>query len=122
MNNTWIIIALFLIGGGIAYAKITKTDAGLTFTSDKVQTWYENRIIWGDNYVDHKGQAPVHNTEVIAFGDGWSFSTTTDDDGSFKVEVKPDVPFKIKASDGNQWSTSEELSPVPLGTTKVDKS
>lgn len=126
MNNLiWIVLGLIVIGGGYAYAqsKIEKTDNGMVFTKPiEVKTYYMNRIIWGDNYVDHDDKTPVHNTEVVAFGDGWEFSTTTDDDGVFKVEVKADSPFKIKASDGNSWSTSEEQKAVEVGTTMDDRS
>ena len=125
MNNTiLIIISIVILGSGVLYAKskIEKSNDGFVFKSDTVHTYYQRRIVWGDIYVDHTESAGVHNTEVVAFGTGWEYSTTTDDDGNFKVEVKTDVKFKIKASDGNQWSTSEELSPIPIGTTKVDKS
>ncbi len=124
MNNLPLIfIGVAFLGGGLLFAqsKITKTDDGFMFDSTKVHTWYESRIIWGDGYFDHDGGGAVHNTEVVAFGDGWEYSTTTDDNGNFKVEVKADSTFKIKASDGNQWATSKELIGVPLGTTKVDK-
>ncbi len=124
MNNLlWIFIGVAVLGGGLLFAqsKITKTDDGFIFDSAKVHTWYESRIIWGGIYTDHEGGGAVHNTEVVAFGDGWEYSTTTDDNGNFKVEVKADSAFKIKASDGNQWATSEELDGVQLGTTKVDK-
>lgn len=125
MNNTaWIILILVIIGSGYAYAqsKIEKTDDGFVFTKPiKVKTYYVNRITWGDNYFDHDDTTPVHNTEVVAFGDGWEFTTTTDDKGEFKVEVKPDVTFKIKASDGNSWIESEGQKAVPLGTIFDDR-
>ncbi len=123
MNNTWIGIMLAVVVlGGFLYAKeMKKTPDGFTIESDVVHTYYVNKIIWGDNYTDHTNTTPVHNTEVIAFGDGWEYSTTTDDNGDFKVEVKPGVPFYIKASDGNDWSVSVEQPPVAIGTTFDDR-
>lgn len=124
MKTLLIIIGLMAIFGGVLYAqgKLTKADGGFTLFSGKIKTYYANRIVWGDIYTDHKNGKGAHNTEVVVWGDGWEFSTTTDDDGNFKVEVKPDSPFKIKASDGNVWSIFEgTLDGVPLGTTKNDK-
>ena len=121
MKTVLILIGLFILAGGVVYAqgKMNKSDRGFEM-SGKVKTWYENRIIWGD-YIDHKEGVGVHNTEVIAFGDTWEFSTTTDDEGNFKVEVNPDSTFKLKASDGNVWAISDTITGVPLGTTKNDK-
>lgn len=119
MNNTQIVFTIItmLLLGTLAYgqSKIERTEDGFVLTD--VKTYLESRIIWGDGYGDHDENSSVHNTEVIAFGDGWEYSTTTDDDGYFKVQVKPDVPFKIKASDGNQWNTViKDLDPIPYGT------
>ena len=125
MSNAWIAVLVFLVLGGAVYAqsKIQKTDSGFTFTKEKeVKTYYTNKIIWGDVYVDHTSNNPVHNTEVVAFGDGWEYSTTTDDDGVFTVEVKGDSVFKIKASDGNDWSISDEQKAIPTGTTLDERS
>ena len=123
MNHSipYIIIGIIFFGGMIyASTRVDKTSEGFIITRTK--TYYQNRIIWGEGYTDHNGKAPVHNTEVVAFGDGWEYSTTTDDDGNFKVEVKADSPFRLKASDGNSWSISDELSGVPEGTTKDERS
>lgn len=127
-NTAWIILTLLILGSGALYAKskIEKTDTGFAFKSNKVHTWFESRILWGDDYLDHDNKTPVHNTEVIAFAEDafgnieWQYSTTTDDDGNFKVEVKPNTKFKIKASDGNQWATSLEQNGIPTGTTGTD--
>jgi len=124
MNNFgWIFIGLLLFGGVLyAQGKLTKDNQGLHLGSGKVKTWYENRIIWGD-YIDHDKGTGVHNTEVVVWGVDWEFSTTTDDEGNFKVEVKPDSPFRIKASDGNVWAEfNGTIEGVPLGTIKNDKS
>jgi len=114
MNNFgWIFIGIFLLGG-ILYAqgKLTKDNQGLHLGSGKIKTWYENRIIWGD-YIDHKEGIGVHNTEVVVWGNDWEFSTTTDDEGN----------FKIKAYDGSRWAEfNGTLEGVPLGTIKNDKS
>jgi len=123
MKTALIIAGLMAIFGGVLYAqgKLTKDNQGLHLGSGKIKTWYENRIIWGD-YIDHDAGTGVHNTEVVVWGVDWEFSTTTDDEGNFKVEVKPDSPFKIKASDGNVWAEfNGTLEGVPLGTTKNDK-
>ena len=124
MNSAWLIALALVVGGGLVYAKtkIEKKDTGFVFTNDTVHTYYMNRILWGDTYTDHKNNAPVHNTEVIAFGDGWEYSTTTDDDGVFKVEVRPNSVFKIKASDGNSWSVSGVQDGVKEGTTRNEVS
>ena len=107
---------------GIAYAvpKIKKTDRGLEMV--EVKTYYQNRVIWGDVYTDHTAYKGEFNTKVTAFGDGWKYSTTTDDTGEFKVEVKPALPFKIEVSDGNIWATSEENAGIQEGTTFDDRS
>jgi len=123
MKTALIIAGLMAIFGGVLYAqgKLTKDNQGLHLGSGKIKTWYENRIIWGD-YIDHDAGTGVHNTEVVVWGVDWEFSTTTDDEGNFKVEVKSDSPFKIKASDGNVWAEfNGTLEGVPLGTTKNDK-
>jgi len=118
----WIFIGLLLLGD-ILYAqgKLTKDNQGLHLGSGKIKTYYENSIICGD-YIDHDEGTGVHNTEVIVWGEDWEYRITTDDEGNFKVEVKPDSQFKIKASDGNVWAEfNGTLEGVPLGTTKNDK-
>jgi len=117
------ILLLLVLAIGVIYAqgKIVKVEEGFQVFSNKVYTYYENRIIWGD-YIDHDEGGGVHNTKVTVWGEGWEFSTTTDDEGNFKVEVKPDSPFHIKASDGSRWAEfNGTLEGVPLGTTKTDK-
>ena len=108
VNNMLIIIGIIvLISGGLyAKSKLVKSDKGIILKSDEVHTYYKSKILWGDAYADHEANDGVHNTEVVSFGDGWEYSTTTDDDGVFTVEVKANAKFKIKASDGNSWAVS----------------
>jgi len=123
MKTIWIMLGIIVLLSGALYAqgKLIKDNQGLHLGSGKVKTWYENRIIWGD-YFDHNKGTGVHNTEVIVWGEGWEFRITTDDEGNFKIEVKPDSPFRIKASDGNQWAEfNGTLEGVPFGTIKNDK-
>lgn len=122
MNSIAGIIIGVLILGGILFAgsKIKKTDKG--FEVVEVKTYYKANILWGAGWNDHNESTDVHNTEVVAFGNGWSHSTTTDDSGMFKVEVEPNEPFKIKASTGSAWvETADELAGVAEGTTFDDR-
>ena len=124
MKTILVILGVLMLAGGVLYAqgKIERTESGFKLFANKAQAWYENRIIWGEDYFDHDAGNPVHNTEVVVWGEDWLFSTTTDDEGNFRVEVKPDTPFRLKASDGNIWAEyNGTLAGVPKGTTKNDK-
>lgn len=116
-----IVLALIVLSGFLYANQMKKVDGGFQMKSPEVKTYYVNRIIWGDDYMDHDNGKPVHNTEVIAYGEDWSYSTTTDDDGYFKVQVKNGSKFKIKASDGNRWAESEDLNGIPLGETRDER-
>jgi len=108
MNNY---IIAFILLGGLAYAgiKLHKTSKGIELK--EVKTYYENKIIFSDS-------TSLYNTEVVAYGDGWEYSTTTDDMGIFKVEVNPNSRFKIKASDGHLWANTDYyIDGIEEGTT-----
>lgn len=112
MRSLIAIMAVLTVG--CADFKLEKTDEG--FVVKDTKTYYKGKIIWGDTYTDHNASSPLFHTEVVAYAIGWHYTTTTDDDGSFKVEVKPNTKFKIKASDGNRWATSPDLVGIADGT------
>ena len=112
------LIMMLIFGGLFLHAKNNKIiKVNNVFLVIETKTYYQAKLIWGDNWVDHDNNTSVHGTKVVAFGDGWEYSTTTDDTGVFKVEVEADSPFRIKASDGNSWSMYEEdIKGIALGT------
>jgi len=124
MKTILVILGLMTVFGGVLYAqgKITKSAEGFTLFAGKVKTYYVNRIVWGDDYIDHEEGQPLRNIEVVVWGKDWEYRTTTDYNGDFKIEVEPDSPFRIKASDGNRWSEfADVLKGIPKGTTFNDK-
>ncbi len=99
--------------------KLIKTTKG--FNAKRVKTYYTSRIVWGDGYCDHNETTAFKNGVVIAYGDGWSYSAITDPTGKFKVEVKGNKEFTIKASDGSFWNVYNGTLPaIPTGTTKTN--
>lgn len=109
--------------GEIFSTKMTKTSTGFVITPDRVKTEYTNRIIWGDGWSDHNNTNPARGVVVEAYGDGWKYSTVTDEDGVFIVPVKANSNFTIRCSNGDSWAVYDGvLSGVPKGTTKDDKS
>ena len=107
------------LAGGV----LVKGEHSFVFPSYPVKTYYKNRLIWGDTYKDHNKSQSIVGTAVVVWSDkdSWKFLTTTDDNGVFVIEVKPNSPFKIKASDGNIWASyNKELPGIPVGTIKDD--
>ncbi len=115
-----IMVSLVAADGFDAYfTKLIKTTKG--FNVNKVHTYYESRIIWGEGYCDHADTTAFKHGVVIAYGEGWEYTALTDDLGNFKVEVKPNSTFTIKASDGSYWNTYDgTLEAIATGTTKTD--
>ncbi len=104
----------------IYFTKLIKTTEG--FSVKKIKTYYAGRIIWGEGYCDHNNTTAFRHGVVMAYGTNWSHSAVTDENGDFKVEVKANSEFTIKASDGSQWHTYEGTLPaIPIGTTGQDK-
>ncbi len=98
------------------FTKLIKTTEG--FSVKKVKTYFESRIIWGEGYCDHNNTTAFKHGTVIAYGANWSYATTTDGDGNFKVEVKGNSEFTIKISDGSQWNAYDGILPaIKTGTT-----
>lgn len=113
-----ILMAIALASGALyAKGKVVKTENG--FKVKQIHTYYENKILWGEGYIDHSADTPVSGVAVLAIGNGWIETTTTDPlTGIFKIKVEPGKPFTIKISDGNQLVDYEtEIPGVPEGTT-----
>ena len=97
---------------------IVKTVKGFTITPKKDKTQYKSRIIWGENWIDHNTSSGVVGMAVTVTGNGWSYTTVTDDNGYFIVPVKPNSPFTLKASSGDEWCEyNGTIAGIPRGTT-----
>lgn len=121
MKELLIIAAILAIAGGAVYAKgkVEKTDKG--FSIKNVQTYYQNKASWGEGYSEHIAGTPMVGVAIIAVGDGWLYTTTTDNTGLFKVKVDAGKPFRLKISDGNILVDFDtELAGVAEGTTLND--
>jgi len=107
-----------------AESGLVSTSNGFMFPSKPVGTYYANRILWGEHYTDHNASTPVVGIAVVVWSntDNWKYITTTNEKGEFKIEVKPNSAFRIKASDGDTWHEYAKILPaIPVGTTGTDK-
>lgn len=103
--------------GEILNMELNKSGNTFTFDQKKVKTQYSGTIIWGAEWQDHNESNPVRGTAVEVFGDGWSYTTVTDDKGYFLIPVRADKPFSIRASNGDEWATyNGTIEGVPKGT------
>ena len=125
-----IVLAINLLQGGflsdlfgnIKNERLDKTPGGYKITQDRVKTQYTGNVIWGVGFGDHIKDNPVIGAAVIVFGEGWSYTSITDDKGLFIVRVKPDSPFKLKVSNGDIWAEYKNIiAGIPKGTTGTDK-
>jgi len=83
------------------------------------RTYMTGSIIWGDSWGDHDINSSVIGVVVKAkAADGsWEYFGFTKDDGTFKVELRPDSAFRFSASSGSHWHEyNETLQGVPEGT------
>lgn len=113
-----LILLFAIIGGGALWAKgvVIKTADG--FKIKTTHTYYENKVSWGDGYIDHVADTPITGIAVLAIGDGWTYSTMTDEAGKFKIKVRASSPFKIQVSDGNEWIMyGSDIAGIQEGTT-----
>ena len=119
------LLAIIFIGTQLFGSnELIKTDDGFMLPSKAVKTYYKNNIIWGKFYTDHNASSPVRGVAVVAWSesDNWKYITTTDQDGVFQIEVKPNSAFRLKASDGDRWATYGKILPgIPVGTIGTDK-
>lgn len=117
MKYDVIILAVLLIGGALwAKGKVIKTDNG--YKIKKSHTYYQGKVSWGEGFNDHTANSPITGIAVLSVGDGWTYSTVTDANGVFKVEVKPAKAFKLRMSDGNEWvDFGTQIKGIPEGTT-----
>jgi len=114
------IVVLSLLTLLMAEEGLIKTDEGFMFPSKPVGTYYSGSIKWGENYTDHNASTPVVGVAVVVWSntDNWKYITVTNEDGKFKVEVKPNSAFRLKASDGDTWHEYAKILPaIPVGTT-----
>ena len=101
------ILAISLLSADEA---LIKTDTGFMFPSVEIKTYYESSIKWGKSE-DHNLSSPAMGIAVVVWSntEKWKFSTITNEEGKFKVEVKPDSDFRIKASNGSTWSVYDGI-------------
>ena len=105
-----IIILMLVTAVTLIANPLTKTTDGFMFPSVEVKTYYSSKIVWGES-LEHNLSAPAMGIAVVVWSnsDKWKFSTITNEEGKFKIEVKPDSDFRIKASDGSDWCEYEGI-------------
>ncbi len=89
---------------------LTKTTNGFMFPSMEVKTYYKSKIVWGES-LEHNLSAPAMGIAVVVWSnsDKWMYSTITNEEGKFEVEVKSGSAFRIKASDGSRWCEYDDI-------------
>lgn len=110
------------IHGDLERVEMFKFSGEFRLKPKKVKTVYTHRIVWGSEWSDRKVGDPAIGIGVTVFGEGWEYTTITDNNGTFIVPVKANVPFMIKASGGHFWAEyNKTLAPIPKGATGTGK-